>query len=149
MHLSFIWVGNSRFSHSLTCGSSERRADLWEHPLNSQNRSQAKIRPSGFRNPGGVVFGQRRFAPPCSSACAPVLKQCPPLLPPPDGLMFWVLPSFQKESFSPVIFHFSLDRACFPSAICYKLTILESGTGATLPSLPHFSPPALTSIPNL
>lgn len=53
--------------------------------------------------------------------------------------MFCVLPSFQKESFLPVTFHFSLDRACFHSAICYKLTILESGTGATLPSVPHFS----------
>ena len=36
------------------------------------NRSQAKIRPSRFWNPGGAVFGQRRFAPP-----APVLVlQC-------------------------------------------------------------------------
>ena len=42
LHLGFIWVGNSRFLRSLTCGSSERRADLWEHPLNSQ--TGAKLR---------------------------------------------------------------------------------------------------------
>lgn len=42
----------------------------------------------------------------------------------------------------------SSDRACFPSAICYKLTnpwIRYRSNSA----LPHFSPPALTSIPNL
>ena len=30
-HLSFIWVGNTKFSHRLTCGSSERREQIYGH----------------------------------------------------------------------------------------------------------------------